>query len=106
MILGLMVLFPLFGVALWVYLRFQPQVEASQRRALYLFNGTITGFLLVLFMGSAAYFWKVLYGTVDSGWWLILAVLFSLFSSAVILFLATLVRNTVLFRAKKGSLHQ
>lgn len=100
MIGALLILLPVVGVVAWAFYRFAPTY--ADRKALLRFNlASVTGALfLAAAWGVRTYL--VMSPTVDSAWWPVIAVLGALIIFPVVLGLAALLRNFIVFRRGTG----
>ena len=97
MVAALLLLLPTFGVMLWVFFRFLP--PHADRRALLRFNILSLIVALVLAGAWVVRTYRVMSPTVDSPWWPVISVLGVLVMVPVVLILAALLRNLVVFRS-------
>ena len=96
MIVAFLILLPVVGVVGWAFFRFTP--VHPNRKAVLRFNlwSLIIALLLAVMWSVRTYL--VMSPTVDSGWWPIISILGALFIVSLVLGLAAILRNFVLFR--------
>lgn len=95
MILSLAILIPLLLAAVYVYVRFRPDVDVSRRVALRTFDGAVLLSVVLVGLGVTSHFETTTRQSSDRAWWPILAVLACLFTTPMVLFVAALIRKTV-----------
>ena len=96
MIVAFLILLPVVGVVGWAFFRFTPL--HADRKAVLRFNLlSLTVALLVAVTWSVRTY-LVMSPTVDSGWWPIISILGALLIVPLVLGLAAILRNFVLFR--------
>ena len=98
MIVALLILVPLVAVVAWAFFRFSP--PHGDQKAIGRFN--IASLLVALLLAAA---WSVrtyvvMSLTVDSAWWPVISVLGALVIIPLVLTVAAVVRNVVLFRRR------
>jgi ACR3 family arsenite efflux pump ArsB len=102
MIAALLILLPVVGVVAWVFFRYTP--AHAERGALFRFN--IVALIVAAGLGAA---WSLrtyllMSPTVDSAWWPVISALGVLVVVPLVLGLAAILRNFVVFRRDaKGS---
>jgi hypothetical protein len=98
MIVAFIVLVPILVGMVWAFFRFSPD---GDRKRLGIYN---FGTILLAMILSVAYTLKLradMINTVDSAWWPVLALIFSLFISIGVIFVSWTIRNLLIFRNKK-----
>ncbi|HAM59950.1 MAG TPA: hypothetical protein DCQ64_32895 [Candidatus Rokubacteria bacterium] len=99
MSLGLALLLPLLGLALWVFVRVHPR--SGSAGALRAYN---VGVVLVAVAGcawTASHFYRTTGQSADRAWWPVLATLASLLVVSGVLLAGAMVRNLLLFRGRR-----
>ena len=82
--------------SVWFFVRAQPETERAT--ALKRFNGVVVVLAVVTVIATTFYFWATTGHSVDSGWWVALAILGTVFFVCVLLALATILRFFVFRR--------
>ena len=98
MSVALILLLPLLGLALWVFVRFRPR--SGSAGAVRAYN---VGVVLVAVAGcawTASHFYRTTGQSVDRAWWPVLAALASLLVVSAVLLAGAALRNLLLFRAR------
>lgn len=96
MIIALLILLPIVGIVGWAFFRFAP--KHCNRKSLLWFNLLSLAASLLLAIGWSVRTYLVMSPTVDLAWWPIISLLGSLFIIPVVLGVAAILRNIVLFR--------
>ncbi|MBI5910791.1 MAG: hypothetical protein HY848_12675 [Betaproteobacteria bacterium] len=96
MIVAFLILLPVVGVVGWAFFRFAP-IHAD-RKAVLRFNLLSLTVALLLAVAWSVRTYLVMSPTVDSGWWPIISMLGALLIVPLVLGLAAILRNYVLFR--------
>jgi len=96
MIGAFLILLPVVGIMGWAFFRFTP-IHANRKVVLRLNLLSLTVALLLAVAWSVRTY-LVMSPTVDSGWWPIISILGALLIVSVVLGLAAILRNFVLFR--------
>ena len=96
MVAALLILVPVVAVVAWAFFRFAP-VHAERKRLLF-FN--VASLIVALAIAAAwtVCTYLVMSSTVDSAWWPIISALGALVVIPLVLALAAIVRNFVIFR--------
>lgn len=96
MIVALIILLPLLGVVAWAFFRFTP-IHADRGKVLR-FNRWSLAVALLLAVAWSVRTYLVMTPSVDSGWWPVISVLGALIIVPLVLALAAILRNFVLYR--------
>jgi len=98
MVAALLILVPVVAVVVWAFFRFSP-IHADRKRVL-LFN--VASLIVALAIAAAwtVRTYLVMSPTVDSAWWPVISVLGALVVIPLVLALAAIVRNVILFRRR------
>lgn len=99
MLLSLSILALLLILSLWLYFRWAP--TTARRRALAAYNATVLLGALVLSGRTALHLHRAMSTGPDRAWWPALAVLAALGIAVVFLLVGGLLRNLVIFRARR-----
>ena len=96
MVAALLILVPVVAVVAWAFFRFAP-VHAERKRLLF-FN--VASLIIALAIAAAwtVRTYLVMSPTVDSAWWPVISVLGALVVIPLVLALAAIVRNFLVFR--------
>ena len=96
MVAALLILVPVVVVVAWAFFRFAP-AHAERKRVLF-FN--VTSLIVALAIAAAwtVRTYLVMSSTVDSAWWPVISALGALFVIPLVLALAAIMRNFVIFR--------
>ena len=103
MIFALAILVPMVAVAVWAFFRFS-RMHADHRRVL-LFNVAPIFIALAAATARTLRTYLVMSPTVDAAWWPIISVLGTLVLITLVLGLAGVVRNFIVFRRGPGGTH-
>lgn len=98
MIVASLVLVPIAGVVIWAFFRFAP--AHAERKMLLRFNLRAVAVALVAAVAWCVRTYVVMSPTQDSAWWPVISLLGALAILPLVLALAALVRNFVVFRAR------
>ena len=100
MIGALLILLPVVGVVAWAFFRFAP-IHANRKVLLWFNLASVT---VALFLAAAwgVRTYLVMSPTADSAWWPVIAVLGALIILPVVLGLAAILRNFIVFRCGTG----
>lgn len=96
MIMALLILVPVVGVTAWAFFRFSP-AHAERRRVLQ-FNVVSVIVALAIAGAWTVRTYLVMSPTVDSAWWPVISVLGALVAIPLVLVLAAILRNLLVFR--------
>lgn len=96
MIMALLILVPVVGVTAWAFFRFSP-AHAERRRVLQ-FNVVSVIVALAIAGAWTVRTYLVMSPTVDSAWWPVISVLGALVAIPLVLVLAAILRNFLVFR--------
>ena len=100
MIVALLIVLPAVGVVGWAFFRFAP--THSDRKAVLRFNLLSLGVALLLAAAWGVRTHVVMSPTEDSAWWPVISVLGALTIVPLVLGLAMILRNLVVFRRGTG----
>jgi hypothetical protein len=100
MLLALLILLPITGIAIWAFLRFGP--AHAERMPLRRFNLAAVSAGLLLAIAWCVRTYLVMSPTVDAGWWPVIAALGALALFSLVLAVAALARNFIVFRSREG----
>lgn len=95
MIVSLLVLIPFLACSAWLFFRLTPP---GSRRAIRGYNASVIGVGISLCVGYSVRTYRQMIGSVDSGWWPVIAALGSSVIFATWLLIGWLLRNRVFFR--------
>ena len=96
MIIVYLVLIPLLLISLWIFFKYNPKRADAKKVKIYN-NGTLALAVIVSVIQSFILRASMIHGS-DSGWWPVLAFIFSLMTSSGIIILSAVIRNFILFR--------
>ncbi|OGX38096.1 MAG: hypothetical protein A3C36_02675 [Omnitrophica WOR_2 bacterium RIFCSPHIGHO2_02_FULL_52_10] len=99
MIVALIVLIPLLVAGLFFYVCSRP-TNPTQKTTLMIFDGVVVLIITIVDFGISMYFKTTTGQSVDSAWWPILAALSCLFLTTIVLLMAALLRNMVIFKKR------
>jgi len=102
MVLALLVLIPFLACSVWLFFRLAPPVSW---RAIRWYNASVIVAGIAVCVGYSLRTYRLMIGSVDSGWWPVIASLGSSVIFATWLLVGWLLRNLVFFR-KSGTGHQ
>ena len=100
MIAALLILLPAVGVVGWAFFRFAP--VHPDRKAVRRFNLVSLTAALLLAAAWSVRTYVVMSPTVDSAWWPVISLLGALTIVSLVLGLAAILRNLVVFRSDAG----
>ncbi len=100
MIVALLILVPIAGVAIWAFFRFGP--SNAERKTVLRFNLGALGVALLVAVVWCVRTYVVMSPTVDAAWWPVISALGALVLFPVVLAIAAVVRNFVIFRRREG----
>ena len=96
MILALLLLLPLTAFVVWGFFRTSP--PAASGVAVRRFNVVAVGLALIVVVAWDVHVYRAMTATPDAAWWPVIATLGTLAGIALVLLLAGLLRNLLLFR--------
>lgn len=96
MVVALLILIPVVAVAVWAFFHFCP--ARAKRKHLLLFNVASICIALAVSAAWTVRTYLVMSPTVDSAWWPVISVLGALVVIPLVLAVAALVRNILVFR--------
>ena len=98
MVVALLILMPIASVAIWAFLRFR--LSYAERTALRRFNLASLSIALLSAIAWCVRTYLVMSPTVDAGWWPVISVLGAIVSFSLVLVVAAVVRNVIVFRKR------
>lgn len=99
MVVALLILLPSAGVAIWAFLRFGPSY--AEREPLRRFNLAAFSIALLLAAAWCVRTYLVMSPTADAGWWPVISALGALVLFPLVLAVAAVVRNFIVFRRRE-----
>jgi hypothetical protein len=96
MVMALLILVPVVGVVAWAFFRFSPAHAEPKRVRLFNVASVIVALAIAVAWTVRTYL--VMSPTVDLAWWPVISVLGALVAIPVVLALAAIVRNLLIFR--------
>ncbi len=100
MVLALLMFVPIVGVTIWAFLRFAP--PNAEREALRRFNIASFSVALLLAIAWCVRTYLVMSPRVDAAWWPVIAALGAMVLFPLVLAVAALVRNFIVFRSRES----